>query len=75
MLLAYIYAGRKSRVNEFVIRNLKFEMEKKWRRGQDSNLQALTRGSFQDYCLSQLGYLSAAVQRTKNILKTRAINK
>jgi hypothetical protein len=24
----------------------------KWRRGQDSNLQAITRGSFQDYCLT-----------------------
>jgi hypothetical protein len=23
-----------------------------WRRGQDSNLQALSRGSFQDYCLT-----------------------
>ena len=23
-----------------------------WRRGQDSNLQAVSRGSFQDYCLT-----------------------
>ncbi len=40
--------------DESKIANLKL----KWRREQDSNLQALTGGSFQDYCISQLCYLS-----------------
>ncbi len=34
------------------------KLKRKWRREQDSNLQALTGGSFQDYCISQLCYLS-----------------
>src|SRR5690606_14880753 len=29
-----------------------FFVKKRWRRRQDSNLQAITRGSFQDYCLT-----------------------
>ncbi len=33
------------------IANLKSK-NKKWRREQDSNLQALTGGSFQDYCIT-----------------------
>ena len=37
---------------EFYVFNGFIFEDAKWRRGQDSNLQAVSRGSFQDYCLT-----------------------